>query len=357
MSKFSELKAWKQEALRMFYEDTPYQDIARLLDLPYHTVYRHIVRHKDTYPKEYVQMYFQLQVPKKVLEAARSTGTIEDLLPKALPYGESIVQEHLDLLAEVVKTKRKLPTIFVIGDTQCKQGVSLEYLEWVGAYIARKKPDIIVHIGDHYDMASLSSYDKGQLSAEGRRVKADIDAGDAGLDIIEKHIKSVPNYNPRKVVTLGNHEERIDRFVGFNPEFEGFIGTDKLAFTRYGWEVYPFLTPANICGINFVHYVQNGMTGKPLGGNVLTRLKNVGESFVMGHQQVLDTALRYLPLSGKPQIGVIVGACYLHDEGYKGFQGNHHFRGCVMLYECKEGFAMTKAVSLNHMRELYEVAL
>lgn len=338
MSKFSELKAWKREALRMFYEDTPYQDIANLLALPYHTVYRHIVRHKDTYPKEYVQLYFQLQVSAKVQASSRSTGTVE---VAADPY----VAPH------------KLPTIFVIGDTQCKQGVSLEYLEWVGAYIARKQPDIIVHIGDHYDMASLSSYDKGQLSAEGRRVKADIDAGDAGLDIIERHIRSVVGYNPRKVVTLGNHEERIDRFVGFNPEFEGFIGTDKLAFTRYGWEVYPFLTPANICGINFVHYVQNGMTGKPLGGNVLTRLKNVGESFVMGHQQVLDTALRYLPLSGKPQIGVIVGACYLHDEGYKGFQGNHHFRGCVMLYECKEGFAMTKAVSLNHMRELYEVSL
>ena len=76
MSKFSELRAWKREALRMFYEDTPYQDIANLLALPYHTVYRHIVRHKDTYPKEYVQMYYQLQVPRKVLEVARKSPTI-----------------------------------------------------------------------------------------------------------------------------------------------------------------------------------------------------------------------------------------------------------------------------------------
>ena len=250
--------------------------------------------------------------------------------------------------------RKKKPTIFVIGDTQCKQGIALDYLHWVGAYIAEKQPDIIVHIGDHYDMASLSSYDKGQLKAEGRRVAADIAAGDAGLDVIENYIKSIKGYKPRKVVTLGNHEDRIDRYVNLNPEFEGLIGSDKLAFTRYGWEVYPFLTPVNICGINFVHFVQNGMTGKPLGGTVMTRLKNVGESFVMGHQQVLDHCLRYLPLSGRAQIGVIIGACYAHDEGYKGVQGNHHFRGCVMLYECGDGFGLVKPVSLNHMKQAYE---
>lgn len=254
--------------------------------------------------------------------------------------------------AAVLTTKK--PTIFVIGDTQCKQGVSLDYMRWVGNYIAKKRPDIIVHIGDHYDMASLSTYDKHTLSAEGKRVKDDIIAGDKGLEIIETFIGTVPNYRPQKVVTLGNHEDRIDRYVKYNPEFQGLIGTDQLAFSKYGWEVFPFLTPASICGINFVHYVQNGMTGKPLGGAIMTRLKNVGDSFVMGHQQVLDHCMRYLPLSGKAQIGVIVGACYDHDEGYKGVQGNHHFRGCVMLYECANGSALVKPVSLKHMREVYE---
>lgn len=326
-NEFSELKSWKREALRMHYNGKSYTEIATELGKPYFTITTHLRRYKPKFDEQFVSMWYMRSVKPEPTMCA--------------PYKQS----------------RKLPTIFVIGDTQCKQGIDLDYLHWVGAYIARKQPDIIVHIGDHYDMASLSTYDKGQLSAEGRRVKADIEAGDAGLEILESYIKSVDGYCPRKVVTLGNHEERIDRFVSTHPEFEGFMGTDKLAFTTYGWEVFPFLTPANICGINFVHFVQNGMTGKPLGGTVLTRLKNVGESFVMGHQQVLDTALRYLPLSGKPQIGVIVGACYVHQEGYKGVQGNHHFRGCVMLYECQDGYAMTKPVSLNHMRELYEGAL
>lgn len=250
----------------------------------------------------------------------------------------------------------KRPTIFIIPDTQCKQGVDLDYMHHIGNYIKLKRPDIIVHLGDHYDMASLSVYDKGKLSAEGKRYQADIEAGDEGIRILESYIQSVPNYSPRKVVTLGNHEDRIDRFVQDNPNFEGTIGTDKLAFVDYGWEVHPFLTPVNICGINFVHYLQNTMTGKPLGGTALNRLKSVGESFVMGHVQTYDFCQRPLPLTGKHQIGLIVGACYEHDESYKGVQGNHHFRGCVMLYECADGYAMHKAITLRHMRELYERA-
>lgn len=345
---FSELKHWKKEALRMHYAGKPHGVIAEALGKPYFTITTHLRRYKPRYSKEVVEDFYDTQcvghkVDHAYIDEAETQWEVSD---------QSVL---FDRIRKKVP-QRKKPTIFVIGDTQVKQGVSLEYIHWVGNYIAAKKPDIIVHIGDHYDMAALSSYDKGMLSAEGRRVKADIDAGDEALEIIDRYIKSAKGYNPRKVVTLGNHEDRINRFVNTHPEFDGYIGTDKLAFHKLGWEVSPFLTPVNIEGINFVHYIQNVMTGKPLSGTVVNMLKTVGESFVMGHKQVLEHTLRYLPLSGKPQIGIIVGACYDHDESYKGVQGNHHFRGCVMLYECQEGSAMSKPVSLQHMKELYEVS-
>ena len=40
----------------------------------------------------------------------------------------------------------------VIPDTQVKPGQSLEHLRWAGQYAADKKPDVIIHIGDHWDM-------------------------------------------------------------------------------------------------------------------------------------------------------------------------------------------------------------
>ena len=311
---------WKYDAIRMYNSGKTYTEIAESLGKPYFTITTHLHRHLksgkfDTAPTSSLNWeWVQIEPPKR----------------------------------------SRNPTIFVIGDTQCKQGIDLEYMHWIGAYIARKKPDIIVHLGDHYDMASLSSYDKSTLSAEGRRVQLDIEAGDEGLAILQQYIDDVPEYNPRKVVTLGNHEDRIDRFVSINPEFQGFLGTERLAFYDYGWEVVPFLKPISICGINFVHYLANTMTGRPLGGSALSRLKTVGESYVMGHQQVFDYAERPLQLSGKKQLGIIVGACYNHDEGYKGYQGNHHFRGCVMLYECSEGYALHKNITLQHMQNLYE---
>lgn len=347
-SKFGTWKQWKRDALRMHYQGKSHQEIADALGKPYFTITSHLHRHRGTYPKDYVMTY---------------CADYETAYPDSMVYPVSALAPRVsEIKTELVgspykatpKSVRKKPTIFVIGDTQCKQGTDNTYMHWIGSYIARKKPDIIVHIGDHYDMASLSSYDKGQLSAEGRRVRADIAAGDEGLEILEQHIKSVPNYNPRKVVTLGNHEERIDRYVSTHPELHGFMGTEFLAFSTHGWEVQPFLKPIDICGINFVHYLANPMTGKPFGGTALSRLKNVGESYVMGHQQVFDYAERPLQLSGRKQLGMIVGACYEHDEGYKGYQGNHHFRGCVMLYECSDGYALHKNITLQHMKELYE---
>lgn len=306
MSKhYSKLKYTHQKVLELYnVEGLTYKQIAAATNVPYDTVFGIVQRLGSTYTKE------------------------------------------------VIEAQRREPTVFVIGDTQCKQGVNLEYMSWIGYYIAKKRPDVIVHIGDNWDLAALSSYDKGQLSAEGKRLNQDIEAGTKGLDLIDAEIAKVTGYTPRKVITFGNHEHRADRFVQENPELEGLIGTEVLAATIPTWEVHAFLKPVEIYGIQFIHFVPNPMSGKPYGGTVQNILKNCGSSFVMGHKQVLDVAMRPT-INGKHQLGVIVGACYQHDEGYKGFTGNNHFRGCVMLTEVKDGFALPSPVSLEYMEKVY----
>ena len=250
----------------------------------------------------------------------------------------------------------------IIGDTQVKPGQDLTYMSAIGHYIADKRPDVIIHIGDHYDFPSLSSYDKGKKSFEGRRLKADIEAGNEGMERLMAPIRALQEaqrrgkrkvYNPRMVFCTGNHEHRFDRLAEDTPELDGFVGTETLNLEQYGWEVYPFLKPVMIDGITYVHYLANPMTGKPYGGTSLNRLKTVGVSFVAGHQQVLDMALRPT-LDGKMQIGIINGACYPFDEDYKGYQGNNHFRGLIVLHEVKEGFGLPMPVSLDFMLERYK---
>ena len=348
-SKFSTWKQWKRDALRMHYQGKAHQEIADALGKPYFTITSHLHRHRGTYPKEYVMTYCADHATTAVatpstLEAS-SGGTYQ--APKAVK-----VKRKLDYRGALASTKK--PTIFVIGDLQVKQGVSLDYIHHIGSYIARKQPDIIIQIGDWFDNAALSSYDRGQLSAEGKRLSADIKAGNDAIRIIDEYITSVAGYNPRKVVTLGNHEDRIQRFVNENPALEGFLGNHLYDFEQYGWEVYDFLTPCIIEGIAFVHYVVAVNTGRPLGNALAGRLEKVGTSFVMGHQQTFAYHERSLQLTGAMQMALVVGACYQHDEDYKGVQGNHHFRGCVMLYEVENGYAMHKKITLQHMKNVYE---
>lgn len=247
---------------------------------------------------------------------------------------------------------KKKPTILVIADTQCKSEEDLEYMLWIGHYINEKRPDIIVHIGDHYDFPSLSSYDKGKASAEGKRLYKDIEAGNTGFEFLNLEMSKDTTYNPRKIFCLGNHENRLDRYVEDNPELIGTLGVDKLPFEKYGWEVYPFLKPVEVEGIFFVHFLANPMNGKPYGGNAMNILKTVGRSFVVGHKQCLDIAIRPT-IDGKQQIGIVNGACYDHFEKYKGHTGNNHFRGLTVLHEVSEGMGVPMFVSLDYMREKY----
>ena len=270
------------------------------------------------------------------------------------------VQNQNDYTAWQSKTKPELnvkpvqskQTILVIADTQCKSEEDLEYMLWIGHYIAEKQPDIIVHIGDHYDFPSLSSYDKGKSSAEGKRLVKDIEAGNIGFEYLNMAMQKYKSYNPRKIFCLGNHEHRLDRYIDDNPELIGTLGTDFLPFDKYGWEVHPFLKPVEVNGIFFVHYLANPFSGKPYGGNAMNILKTVGRSFVVGHKQCLDVAIRPT-IDGKQQIGIVNGACYPFDEKYKGFQGNTHFRGITVLHEARDGFAVPMFVSLEYIKEKY----
>ena len=120
----------------------------------------------------------------------------------------------------------------VIPDTQVKPGHSTAHLKWAGEYAAEKKPDVIIHIGDHWDMASLSSYDVGKKSFEGRRYINDINAGINAMRVFLEPIQREQDrlkrnkwkqWNPRLVFTLGNHEHRIERAIESDPKLDGLM--------------------------------------------------------------------------------------------------------------------------------------
>lgn len=244
---------------------------------------------------------------------------------------------------------------FVIPDTQAKAGVPFNHLEWIGRYIVEKQPDVIIHLGDHWDMPSLSHWDRGKMKFEGRRYKLDVESGNAAFDLLNAPIRQynkrhLTKYNPRKVFLMGNHEFRLETTIQENPILDGQISYADL--DTQDWEVYPYQQIVFIDGIGYVHCYVNTMTGRPLGGMAATRLKTIGHSFTQGHQQTLDYAIRFV--AGKSQHGLIAGACYLHDEEYKGYQGNAHWRGVIVKHDVKDGSYNPMMVDLEYLCRKYE---
>ena len=242
----------------------------------------------------------------------------------------------------------------VIPDVQARPGELLNHCEWIGKYIEEKCPTAVINIGDHADIASLSSWDRGKLQFEGRRFEKDIEASHMANDLIWGPVfETGAHEDIESHITIGNHEYRIDRFVEKNPELAGFVDVDRLEYEYYYDHVHKYLVPVTIDGVTYAHFFYNPMTGKPWGGMIETRIKNVGFSFTMGHQQGLQYGMRTLA-TGKILHGLIAGSCYLHYEDYKGPQGNDHWRGIVMKYGVQNGDYDVKFVRLDSLCERYE---
>lgn len=248
---------------------------------------------------------------------------------------------------------------FFIPDTQVKPGVPTEHLRAAGNYIVAKQPDVIIHAGDHFDMMSLSMYDVGTMKHEGARYSDDIAAGKAAMEellapIVDYNKKrrrlKKKQYTPRMVFLTGNHEDRINRAVNRDAKLFGKLSVDDFELESYGWEVYPYQQPVEVDGILYCHNFVNTASLKKsiIGGTIENKLKHIGQSFVMGHQQTLQIGVRYLN-NGKAQRGLVCGAFYQHDEEYMGYQGNHHFRGCMMLNEVEEGNYCLMELSLDYL--------
>lgn len=240
--------------------------------------------------------------------------------------------------------------IMVIPDTQVKPGIDMAHLIAAGKYAAAKKPDIIVQIGDFADMESLSSYDIGKKSFEGRTYKADIAAAHLGMKLLTQPIRDEmkrTGWSPEMILTLGNHEDRISRAIELDRKLEGTISLDDLAYEKFGWTVYPFLEPIERGGVMFAHYFVTGVMGRAA-GTATAILNKKHQSCVAGHQQGRQVAYA-TRANGASLCCIIAGSYYTHIEAYLGAQGNKHWRGIVMLHEVADGSFDEMFVSLDYL--------
>jgi len=223
-----------------------------------------------------------------------------------------------------------------------------------------KKPDKVICLGDFADMPSLSSYDVGKKSFEGRRYKADVEASHEAMKALltplwdynrrAKRFKE-KQYKPELILTLGNHENRINRAVNDSPQLEGVLSINDLGYRDYGWDVHNFLDVVVVDGIAYSHYFTTGLMGRPV-TTAAACLSKKHMSCVQGHQQGLQIHSAYRA-DGKQMTSIIAGSCYEHDEDYMSSQGNKHWRGFLMLHDVQDGAFDVMPVSMKYINKRY----
>lgn len=249
----------------------------------------------------------------------------------------------------------------IIPDTQVMKGDPIAHLSWAGNYAVEKKPDVIIHLGDHYDMPSLCSYDKGQKSFEGRRYNDDIKAGNEAMEAFMQPIlaeqkrlkrnKKKP-WKPRMVFLLGNHEFRIERAIEKEAILEGVISYDDFNLVELGWEVVPFLEVATIDGVCYSHFFTSGVMGRPV-SSARAMLTKKMQSCVMGHVQDRDIAFARRA-DGTAITCIFAGIFYQGDMDYLTPQTNNSWRGIWMLHDVKEGSFDEMPVSMSFLEKKYD---
>lgn len=243
--------------------------------------------------------------------------------------------------------------IAVIPDCQVRPGVPLKHLEAAGRYIAAKRPDVIIQIGDFTDLASLSRHDeKGSLALEGKRYIKDCQVAQEAMALLMNPILREHDYAPRLLMTLGNHEHRIERLVKNDPKLEGLIKLEDLKYKEFGWEVYPFLQPIVVGGVAFCHYFPSGVMGHPItqARQLLTKLHM---SAFAGHQQGRDIAYSRRA-DGGDLTAIISGSFYQHQEEYLSPFTNNHWRGMYFLHQVRDGRFDEMALSLDYLLRRYD---
>jgi hypothetical protein len=179
-----------------------------------------------------------------------------------------------------------------------------EYLRWNTG-----RRDDVLCLGDFADMPSLSSYDRGRRSFEGRRYQDDIEVARRACKAAFSGLRV-----SRKLMLLGNHEARIDTATQASPELEGKLSVKDLGYDAYFDRVVPYLGVAKVAGFAASHYFASGVMGRPIGGvspgNAM--LHKLHCSAIAGHSHLLDLAVQTKPTGDK--IYGIVAGCFVHPD-------------------------------------------
>jgi hypothetical protein len=250
-------------------------------------------------------------------------------------------------------------THLIISDQHSHYQHSNRRAEWLGRLILDVKPDVVINIGDCFDMPSLSGYDKGKRSFQGRTYKADIDAGIDFNDRLWGTVRKAKTKLPARYFFVGNHEQRIPKAIELQPELDGTIGFHDLHLSDFYDEVigYEGSAPGSleIDGVTYAHYFISGIMGRSISGehHATSLLNRHYQSLTCGHSHLADLCFR-TTASGRKIIGCVAGVYqdYISDWCGKEVQ-KLWWPGVVIKRDVENGVYNPQFISLKDIKREY----
>jgi hypothetical protein len=250
-------------------------------------------------------------------------------------------------------------THLIIPDAHAHPDFNNNRADYLGKLILDLRPDVVVNLGDGYDMASLSTYDKGKRAFAGRSYSRDIAAGNEFQERTWLPLKRAKKRWPRAVYLEGNHEHRIERALDISPELQGTIGFSDYRLNDYYHEVvrYEGGTPGiiEVDGIYYAHYFISGIMGRPIGGvkpAYAIRAAN-GKSSVCGHIHTADVNI-HTNIDGNKTVCVVAGVYQDYDSPWAGNINKLWWRGVVIARNVEDGVFDPQFVSIDQLRKEYD---
>jgi len=228
----------------------------------------------------------------------------------------------------------------------------------VGKLILDLRPDVVINMGDMWDMPSMASYDKGGKSFWGRTYKADINAGLDFDDRMWSPIKKAKKKKPNSFFIEGNHEHRLKRALNLQPELEGTVSFEDFDLSRNYNEVIEYKggTPGvvNIDGINYAHYFITGVMGRAMGGlhPAFSLISKQHESCTQGHTHTTDFSISTSP-SGRKIMGLVAGVFQDYESPWAGEVNHLWWKGLIIKRNVENGSYDPEWVSMGRLYKIY----
>lgn len=249
-------------------------------------------------------------------------------------------------------------THLIIPDSHAHPKYNNKRADWLGKFMLDIRPDVVINIGDMWDMPSMSLYEKGKASFHGRTYKADLDAGLEFDDRLWQPFRKAKKKIPYSVFCEGNHEFRLKRALDVTPELKDLISFKDFDLERNYNEVveYEGQTPGytSIDGVHYAHYFISGVMGRPISGEhpAYSLVTKLGSSATCGHIHTTDYCVRN-DISGRRRMGLVAGVYQDYNSDWAGKINNLWWRGVIVKRNVKDGCYDPEWHSIESLKKEY----